>query len=107
MLHRSPFDGAKFSRHGRRHTEALLDAAFLILEARKPTAAELADLTEAVDAFGRGRYESAVNLARAAIAGRSRERSAWHPAMTRSLDDVRLMLTAIAQARAAGSHPGI
>ncbi len=104
MLHRSPLDRAKFTRHGRRHAEAMFEAAFLIFEAREPTTAELADLTDAADAFGRGRYEMAIVLAQAAIEGRSRARSSWLPTMTRSIADVRVMLTAAAQARAADTN---
>lgn len=101
---RSPFDGARIARHGRRHAEAMLDAALLVFEAREPTAAELADLADAADAFGRGRYEVAIVLAQAAIEGRSRTRSQWLPVMPRSLDDVRAMA---AQARAAGANQNI
>lgn len=107
MLHRSPFDGARFTRHGRRHAEALLETAFLVFEARAPTAAQLADLADAADAFGCGRYDIAINLTEAAIEGRSRARSAWLPTMTRSLDDVRAMLAAAAQARGAGADRNI
>jgi len=107
MLHRSPFDGARITRHGRRHAEALLESAFLVFEAREPTAAELADLADAADAFGRGRYDIAIILTEAAIEGRSRARSAWLPTMTRGLDDVRAMVAAATQASAAGASQNI
>lgn len=107
MLHRSPFEGAKIARHGRRYAEAMLESAFLVFEAREPTADELADLADAADAFGRGRYDMAAILTQAAIEGRSRSRSAWLPTMTRSLDDVRAMVAAAAQARAAGAYQSL
>ena len=102
MVHRSPFDGATIARHGRRHAEAMLDSAFLVFEAREPTAAELADL--AADAFGIGRYEIAIVLAQAAIEGRSTPRSAWLPVMPRTLDDIRTTVVMAAQARSAGAR---
>ena len=104
MRHRSPFDSAKITRHGRRHAEATLDAAFLVFEAREPTVDELADLADAADAFGRGRYEIAIALAQAAIEGRSRARSQWLPTMPHSLDDIRSIVAMAVQARAAGAH---
>lgn len=107
MLHRSPFDGARITRQGRRYAEAMLESAFLVFEAREPTADELADLADAADAFGRGRYDVAVVLTMAAIEGRSRSRSAWLPAMPCNLDDVRAMVAAAAQARAAGAYQSL
>ncbi len=107
MVHRSPFDGAKFTRHGRRHAEAMLDAAFLVFEAREPTAAELADLAAAADAFGLGRYEITVVLTQAAIEGRSSARSAWLPVMPRTLDDIRTTVVMAAQARSGGARESV
>lgn len=107
MVHRSPFDGAKITRHGRRHAEAMLDSAFLIFEAREPTAGELADLAAAADAFGHGRYEIAVVLAQAALEGRSSARSAWLPVMPRTLDDIRTTVVMAAQARSGGARESI
>lgn len=107
MVHRSPFDGARIARHSRRHAEAMLDSAFLVFEAREPTAAELADLAAAADAFGIGRYEIAVALVQAAIEGRSRERSTWLPLMPRTLDDIRTTVVMAAQARAGGARESV
>jgi hypothetical protein len=107
MAHRSPFEGARIARHGRRHAEAVFEAAFLVFEAREPTADELADLADAADAFGCGRYEAAIALATAAIEGRSRARSLWLPTMTRRLDDVRAMVAAASQVGAAGVYQRI
>jgi hypothetical protein len=104
MVHRSPFDGAKIARHGRRYAEAVLDSAFLVFEAREPTADELADLAAAADAFGHGRYEIAIALAQAALEGRSRARSHWLPMMPRSLDDIRATVVMAAQARSGGAR---
>ena len=107
MVHRSPFDGAKITRYGRRHAEAMLDSAFLVFEAREPRAAELADLAAAADAFGLGRYEIAVVLTQAAIEGRSTSRSDWLPAMPRSLDDIRTTVVMAAQARSGGARESV
>ncbi len=107
MVHRSPFDGAKITRYGRRHAAAMLDSAFLVFEAREPTAAELADLAAAADAFGIGRYEIAIALAQAAIEGRSRERSTWLPVMPRTLDDIRTTVVMAAQARSGGARESV
>lgn len=101
----TPFKDARIERHGRRHAEAMIEAAFLVFEARQPTEAELADLAGALDALRTAQFGAAIVLAGAAIEGRSKPcKAARAPVMARNLADLKAMAGEMARAGAAGHH---
>jgi hypothetical protein len=105
MEQSTPFKDARIERHGRRHAEAMIEAAFLVFDARQPTDAELSDLADALDALRTAQFRAAIVLAGAAIEGRSKPRKAARaPMMARNLADLKAMAIEMARDGAAGHH---